>query len=160
MFTTLIHYQCGEMKMIYIIGFLTAIILFSLSLLHVYWAFGGKSGLVTAIPTADGQPLFTPTPTDTFLVAFALLSAAGVVFGNFGYRIPLLPAWSYRIGIWGIAAVFLLRAIGEFRYIGFFKQVRDTPFARQDTLLYSPLCLFLAVCCLVVAISTSGELSN
>jgi hypothetical protein len=36
------------------------------------------------------------------------------------------------------------RAIGEFKYVGFFKRVRGSRFARRDTLLYSPLCLWLA----------------
>jgi hypothetical protein len=37
------------------------------------------------------------------------------------------------------------RAIGEFKYLGFFKRVTGSKFARLDTLLYSPLCLLLAV---------------
>jgi hypothetical protein len=31
------------------------------------------------------------------------------------------------------------------RYVGFFKRIRDTRFARLDTLAYSPLCAMLAV---------------
>jgi hypothetical protein len=50
-----------------------------------------------------------------------------------------------QIAAWLIAAVFALRAIGDFRYIGFFKRIRDTRFARLDTLAYSPLCAVLAV---------------
>jgi hypothetical protein len=38
-----------------------------------------------------------------------------------------------------------LRAIGDFRYVGFFKRIRDSKFARLDTLAYSPLCAALAV---------------
>ena len=38
----------------------------------------------------------------------------------------------------------LMRAIGDFRYVGFFKRVRGSRFARMDTTLYSPLCLALA----------------
>jgi hypothetical protein len=43
--------------MIQLIGFSTAIVLFSLSALHVYWGLGGKRGLVAAIPTVEDQPL-------------------------------------------------------------------------------------------------------
>jgi len=141
--------------MIHVIGFSTAIILLSLSLLHVYWALGGQHGLAAAIPTVDAQPLFEPTPADTFSVAFALLAASLLVLGSFGYRVPFLPLWIYQLGIWGITTVFFLRVVGDFRYIGVFKQIHDSLFARLDTLLYSPLCLLLAVCCLVLAISAS-----
>jgi hypothetical protein len=44
-----------------------------------------------------------------------------------------------------LALGLLARAIGEFRYVGFFKRVRGSRFARLDTLLYSPLRLLLAV---------------
>jgi uncharacterized membrane protein SpoIIM required for sporulation len=50
-----------------------------------------------------------------------------------------------QITAWLIAAVFALRAIGDFRYVGFFKRIRDTRFARLDTLAYWPLCAVLAV---------------
>ena len=50
-----------------------------------------------------------------------------------------------RIAAWLIAAVFALRAIGDFRYVGFFKRVRGSKFARLDTLAYSPLCTALAL---------------
>jgi len=41
--------------------------------------------------------------------------------------------------------VFALRAIGDFRHVGFFKRVRGCRFARLDTLAYSPLCTALAL---------------
>ena len=50
-----------------------------------------------------------------------------------------------EIAAWVFAAMFALRAIGDFRYVGFFKRIRDTRFARLDTLAYSPLCAVLAV---------------
>ena len=37
-----------------------------------------------------------------------------------------------------------LRAVGDFRMVGFWKTVRDTPFARWDTRLFSPLCVAIA----------------
>ena len=46
-----------------------------------------------------------------------------------------------------------LRAIGDFRYVGFFNRVRDTGFARLDTLAYSPLCAGLAV---LIGIAAGG----
>jgi hypothetical protein len=56
-------------------------------------------------------------------------------------------------GLWLVAGTFLLRAIGDFHYVGFFKRQRESRFAKLDTLVYSPICLLLA--CLI-AISASS----
>jgi Protein of unknown function (DUF3995) len=53
--------------------------------------------------------------------------------------------WVFRYGNFFIAFVFLARAIGDFKYAGFFKKVKGTPFAKNDSRFYSPLCLFLSV---------------
>jgi hypothetical protein len=50
-----------------------------------------------------------------------------------------------------LGAVFVLRAIGERKLVGFFKRVRGTAFARWDTWLFSPLCLALGVSVLWLA---------
>ena len=42
-------------------------------------------------------------------------------------------------------AIFALRALGEFRLLGFFKHVRGTRFVTMDSFVYAPLCLVLAV---------------
>ncbi len=44
-----------------------------------------------------------------------------------------------------IPIVFIIRAIGEFHYVGFFKQIKDTDFGQMDTLLFSPLCLVIGL---------------
>jgi hypothetical protein len=54
------------------IGLITTTIFFSLSLLHVYWAFGSNWGLAASIPTNNGQPLFETGFWDTLAVAIAL----------------------------------------------------------------------------------------
>ena len=43
------------------------------------------------------------------------------------------------------------RAIGDSELVGFFKEVRDSKFARLDTLFYSPLCVVLGAGLLVLA---------
>ena len=43
-----------------------------------------------------------------------------------------------------MAAVFAIRAIGEFRYCGFFKKIRNSEFAYWDTRIYSPLCVVMS----------------
>jgi len=42
-------------------------------------------------------------------------------------------------------SIFLLRAIGDFNYVGFFKKIKDTNFGKMDSKYYSPLCLVIAI---------------
>jgi hypothetical protein len=126
-------------------GSLLAAIFAALSLLHIYWAFGGRFVSLSAVPSLDGKPVFTPTPFATLAVAAALCAALFVILGQLGFLGEAIPKWFFRLATWVISALFLLRAIGEFRLVGFFKQVRDTDFARLDTWIFSPLCLFIAV---------------
>lgn len=49
------------------------------------------------------------------------------------------------IAIVVLALMFAVRAVGDFRYVGFFKRIRGSRFARMDTLYYSPLCAALAL---------------
>jgi hypothetical protein len=59
-----------------------------------------------------------------------------------------LPVWLdilRKYGIWAIIVIFLVRAIGDFRYVGFFKKYRNTKFGKNDTKYYSPLCLLIGI---------------
>lgn len=138
-----------------IIGLTTTMILLALSLLHVYWALGGNWGAAATVPSVDGHPLFETGLWDTLAVALALSIAAVICLGTLNHRLLFLPTWVYRTGIWCVALVFLLRAIGEFRYLGFFKQVNDSLFAHWDTILYTPLCLGLAISSIILAVNAS-----
>ena len=116
-----------------------------LSALHVYWAVGGRWGIAAAIPTDGGRPLFSPSPAATWAVAAALAIAAIVPLVRGGLvAVPVTP----RVSAWAsavLAGVFFVRAVGDFRLVGFFKRGRGTAFAVRDTWLYSPLCLLLAL---------------
>ena len=116
----------------------------ALSALHVYWVFAGQSGLDRVVPTQDEKALFQPGKASTLLVAGALFVAALVSIWR-GFYLHVGPDWIPRASIWALAVVFALRAIGDFRYIGIFKRVRDTKFARNDTLFFSPLCGAISV---------------
>lgn len=109
---------------------IAAAILTALGVIHLYWAAGGRFGKSATLPTANGKSVLHPTPLITIVVAIGLFAMAALVFE--------------RVGLWLIAGIFLLRAVGDFRYIGFFKRVRDSRFARLDTRFYTPLCLLLA----------------
>jgi Protein of unknown function (DUF3995) len=51
----------------------------------------------------------------------------------------------------GLGAVFVVRSVGDFRPLGFFKRARGSRFARLDTFVYAPLCLILGLAALFVA---------
>ncbi|MCE9598239.1 MAG: DUF3995 domain-containing protein [Spirochaetia bacterium] len=118
----------------------------AIALLHAYWALGGRIGKFAALPEQDGKPVFLPSKFATWLVAIALAFASLVALraGDLIYSSFL----NSRISHWfclGMAIIFLLRAIGDFKLVGFGKKVRGTQFARQDTLYYSPLCVLLSL---------------
>jgi Protein of unknown function (DUF3995) len=116
-----------------------------LAAVHLYWAFGGQRGARDAVPEYDGKPLFRPRPGGTLVVAALLICAAAIVLSRARAGASLLSPLVRRWGAWGVAAVLILRAVGEFRFVGFFKRYRQTRFARLDTHLYSPLALALGI---------------
>ena len=126
-------------------------ILSMLGLVHIYWAFGGRSASAAAVPELDGRPAFRPSRSSSLAVAIALFVAAALVAAA-GRLLPdPLPSPIVRILTLGLGAVFLARSIGDFRLVGFFKRVRGSPFAQLDTFVYAPLCLILGLAALFVA---------
>lgn len=123
-----------------------------LGILHLYWAVGKRVGESAVVPSVDGEPPFQPSRWATVAVAMALFCAAALVAIRSGILSVPAPTFLAEIGCWGLVAVFGLRALGDFRYLGFFKRVTDTRFARADTLVYSPLCAVLAAMAAAVAI--------
>lgn len=126
-------------------------VLATLAVLHFFWALGGGPGFSAAIPEANGKPLFTPHPIATSLVGCALLAGAAIVVGRIGLWGAEVPPWIFRFSVWGLTGAFFLRAVGDFRYVGLFRRVRGTAFARWDARLFTPLCLLLSALLLVVA---------
>ena len=121
-----------------------AAVLLALSGLHVYWAFGGRRGVAVAVPTTPtGATLFAPGPFQTLAVAGALGAAVLLVLGSHGFLTVPVPVPLLRTGERVLGIIFLLRALGEFRYVGFFKRVHGTSFAVWDTRVFTPLCVML-----------------
>jgi hypothetical protein len=135
-----------------LIGISTAGVLFAAGFLHVYWAGGGSWGTEVTIPKQDGKAVFRPRPAGTLLVAILLFSAGLVVSGRAGLWGIVLPRWVFVVGTWALVAVFFGRVVGDFRWFGLFKRTRGTAFAWWDTWLFVPLCVLLALGCLVVAV--------
>lgn len=124
-----------------------------LALTHVYWAFAGSSVKFAAVPEVEGRPAFTPSRVATLGVALALLACALLVAATSGIVPVPIPT---RVLCWlmfVLAFVFIVRAVGDFRLVGFFKTVTGTRFARLDSAVFSPLCAIMAVGIFVVALT-------
>jgi hypothetical protein len=116
-----------------------AAVLFTLAMLHVVWAVRNRYGGSVAIPKVNGRPAFIPSRTSTLVVAALLLAATTVALAQGHVLADFLPEALVRWAAMAAGTVFLLRALGEFRLVGFFKRVRDSDFARWDTWCFSPL---------------------
>lgn len=125
-----------------------------LAILHIYWALGGKLGTHKAIPLINGKPLFSPGCFGTLTVAVLLVCFAAVALAlGFHNAVPAgYQAYMQYVGC-AIGAVLILRAIGEFKYAGFFKRIRGSEFAKYDSLIYSPFCLLAGSIYLFLAVN-------
>lgn len=133
---------------------LNAVIFFLLGLLHFYWALGGRWGTAYAVPSkAGGGKLFTPGTLSCIMVGSILLLFSVVFLLRAGLIVApfFQPVQRYTpFALTMISAIFAFRAIGEFKYVGFTKTVKDTAFAKMDTRYYSPLCLYLALSSFII----------
>jgi hypothetical protein len=116
-----------------------------LGLLHFYWAAGGKLAFGEALPkNTSGERMLNPTKPQSALVGFLLTTLSGFYLTTLDmYSFDALENVKAYIN-WIVVIIFSLRAIGDFRYMGFFKKIRNTDFGKKDTFIYSPLCLILA----------------
>lgn len=127
-----------------LLAILISTIFFTIALIHWYWLFGGKWGINAALPDKpNGEKLFYPSKMSTFVVAMGL-----VFFGIFcliyGRMIPMdFPDWLKETMISVILGIFLLRAVGDFKYVGLFRKVKGTEFAKHDLMYFTPLCLLI-----------------
>ncbi|AVO40531.1 DUF3995 domain-containing protein [Simplicispira suum] len=132
---------------------LLACALLGLSGLHFYWAAGGLWAKRLAIPEIEGKPAFTPSRLLTTVVAVALACAAGIAILRGFFLFSSFPGSPAHWASIGIGVLFVLRAIGDFRLVGFFKRIRGTDFALWDSWLYCPACLLIASAFFAVAAS-------
>ncbi|WP_177765838.1 DUF3995 domain-containing protein [Flavobacterium sp. I3-2] len=142
--------------MVTIIAVLLISIFSLLASIHFYWAFGGKRWNDSVIPTKkNNAQARMPGIITTLIVAFGLLGFGLVVLLNIiDFKRSLLLESVQLYGLWLIASIFILRAIGEFKYIGFFKKIDQTKFGKNDTRYYSPLCLLIGLLAILLKLLT------
>ena len=128
-----------------IVAAIISVVFILLGVLHIYWAVGGKVGISKVIPVVEGKPAIEPGKIITLLVAFGLLGIAGIAYVLGFMSIEFYSYGNYLVYIgWLLALVFLVRAIGDFKLVGFFKRYKNSEFATYDTKYYSPFCLLVS----------------
>jgi hypothetical protein len=133
------------------LGFIVAAVFIALALWHFYMASRLGPGSSGAVPSSDGKPLFVPSKPATIAVGLVLCLLAGLVAATAGAIPSALSPSALKWLSFALAFGLAVRAVGDFRYVGFFKRVRDTRFALLDTFFYSPLCLGLSACVTYIA---------
>lgn len=137
-----------------IIAILLFCIFLFLSGIHIYWAFDGKWGSGAVLPTKnENDKVIIPGIFPTLLVAFGLLLfgiIALISVIELDFAIHSWIVFLQKKGLWIIIAIFILRAIGDFNYVGYFKKIKHTKFAINDTKYYSPLCLIIGILALTL----------
>lgn len=124
-------------------AFVNTLIFLFISLLHFYWAAGGRWSMGAVLPTSlQKDAIFTPGKWATAMVATGLLLFAFISLSSTGIFLFIPEKFSFY-GNLIIAAIFLLRAIGDFKYVGLFKKIISTPFAANDTRIFTPLCMMI-----------------
>ena len=123
----------------------------ALALWHFTMALLPRSDMSGAVPSAQGKPLFVPSRAATVAVGIVLLMFSFLVAATARIVTVGVPEAVLSWLCYALAAGLLARAVGDFKYVGFFKPVRDSRFATLDTFVFSPLCLLLALGVAVVA---------
>jgi hypothetical protein len=129
-----------------ILSILLSIVLIGLGLIHFNWVIGGEFGFSESLPTKEnGERVLNPKKIHSTIVGIGLTAFGIFYMLKSGFIEYNLPEWNMKYVGWAIPILFFLRAIGEFKYIGFFKSVKSTDFGKLDYKLFSPLCLIIGM---------------
>jgi len=124
-----------------------------LAVIHFNWVIGGNWGFDKSLPTNEkGDRILNPRKIDSAIVGFGLLGFGLFYLSKSGLIHFGLPTWVYTYGGWIIPSIFILRAVGDFKYIGFFKKIKTTDFGKLDSQLFAPLCFGIGILGLLVAV--------
>ncbi len=134
-----------------IFSFLLFLVFLVLSGFHFYWLFGGRWGTDRVFPSKNDELNAHQIPKMATLMVAIGLAAFGLLYlQKSGFIQFDIPVWIHQYAYWVIPIIFIIRAIGEFNYVGLFKKVKHTKFAKADTKLFSPLCLGIGIIGLLI----------
>ena len=138
-----------------ILSLILVVVFAILGVIHLSWVFGSKWGFAESLPTNEkGERVLNPKKFDSAIVGLGLCFFALFYLIKSGLFTLDIPSWIAQYGSWIIPSIFLLRVIGDFKYIGFFKRIKETDFGKRDSKLFSPLCLgigLIGVVCNIIA---------
>ncbi|MEO0330143.1 MAG: DUF3995 domain-containing protein [Bacteroidota bacterium] len=134
-----------------VLSVILCLIFLALAFLHFSWALGSQWGLSSTLPTNEkGERVLNPGAVDCMVVGLGLTAFALFYLLRTGIVEMSLSEWIFTYGGWLIPLIFILRAIGDFKYVGLLKKIRQTEFGKRDTQFYSPLCLMIGTSGVVV----------
>ena len=124
-------------------------VLAALSLLHLYWAGGGRwpghdEASLARTVVGDPHSARMPGPVACIAVAVALALAASLPLAVQGLAAVPVGAGTLRVLTLLAAGVFALRGVGGFFEARFRRGQPVEPFHGLNRRLYSPLCVALA----------------
>jgi hypothetical protein len=136
------------------IGLILFLIFLFLAAIHFYWGLGGKWGNDSAIPTNENnEKVMNPKLFECFIVAIVLLFFSFLTLVKSTIITFSLPYWLQEYSLWIVSGLFTIRAIGDFKYVGFFKKIKNTKFGQMDTKYFSPLCLCIAFLAILLVLT-------
>jgi hypothetical protein len=119
--------------------------------IHFFWLIGGKIGLKYAFPhnSKHRKKIYRPKTIVLFIITgvLALMTFLCLAQTDSFNNIlnPEIIIWGNRV----TGIIFLFRAIGNFKYLGFTKTFKDTEFAQLDTYIYCPVSLAISLCAFI-----------
>jgi Protein of unknown function (DUF3995) len=139
--------------MLYVLSIINAVIFVAIAALHIYWAFGGRKWADAVLPEMphSAKKLFVPGKVATLAVAACLLFFAFIALGAFSLFGSFLSNNFFVYGNAAVGTIFLLRAIGDFKYAGMFKKIKGTVFAKNDATYFTPLCIAISLIAFLTA---------
>jgi hypothetical protein len=125
---------------------INANILTAIGILHIYWLLGGKNSIEYFFPANSPfrKKHIKPKKTKLLFTSLALFIMAFFFIEQMAGFTNLFNADAFKWGNKIIAVIFVLRAFGNFTYVGFTKSFKKGTYAKLDTYLYSPICLGIA----------------
>lgn len=125
---------------------------------HLHWALGGRLGYSVSLPQRpDGAPVMAHRlpwwRPAAGAVALGLVALALLLLADSGRLSLPIPEGLVGGALLVTGGAFVARALVPNRYVGFFKSIRDTRWARYDSRLYSPLFLLLGLLLVAQAVA-------
>ncbi len=128
------------------LAILNSLFFAALALIHLNWLLGGSFGSHLLIPTdGNNRLLYKPNGTKVAVLCAGFLLFILVNLMRTGILVESTVEPISRYGIAAIGMLLLLRAIGDFSYVGFSKRFYNSRFAYTDSWIFSPVCLVMAI---------------